>query len=65
MKDKVYFGRIISTAESKPAIVRGKEFATRAEALAYAAGANDGVAEADPDNDDLIAMVQDYPADDE
>lgn len=62
---KKYYAQIISTADSRPYVVREQEFETEAEAKAYVLGCQEGVYQADPDNDDVSASVSDVPAEDE
>ena len=65
MNYKLFYGQLISTAESRPGVVYQRTFATEAEAKAYVMGCEDGVDASDPDNDDIYATISDTPAEDE
>lgn len=46
-------------------VLRERKFATEAEAAAYVLGAQDGIEQADPDQDFLCTSTDDQPAKDE
>jgi hypothetical protein len=60
-----YYGKIISTAEARPYVVAERKFETKAEAEAYRMGVEDCVPQVDCENDDVSAMVDTVPSEDE
>jgi hypothetical protein len=65
MGDVKFYGKIISTADSRPYVVCEKVFNTEAEAKAYILGCKDGICEADPESEDLYAMYNNELSEDE